>query len=287
MSLLLLLITGIGCAQLPKKKAAEEYPSRLSHLKEEAPDKPPDVDLNAEYFKNILKDTGQILVSPINWEAEDWFAATFVLGATAGLAIFDEDIRDEAQSSRGSFSNDLATAGEIIGNGGYAAASLGVFYLTGYLTENDRAKRTALLSLESFLISGALTQALKYMTGRHRPSSRSHSDVWEGPQFDDSGAVSFSSGHTATAFSIATVIANEYADQPLVPPLAYGLATLAGWSRINDNKHWASDVLFGAALGYFTSKAILKFHEGPDPPKLALMPMVGGGSAGVMATYRY
>ncbi len=277
-----------GCAHLPEKKAADNYPSRLTHLKKEEPaNSRAEVELNKEYFKSIFTDAGNILISPINWDAFDWATATFVAGATIGLTLADEDIRDEVQSSRGSFSNDLATIGEIFGNGGYAAVGLGAFYLTGHFLEDSKAKRAALLSFESFVITGAFTQALKYMTGRQRPTRTNDSDMWEGPQFDDSGAVSFSSGHTATAFSIATVIANEYEDHVLVPPIAYGLAFLAGWSRMNDNKHWASDVFFGAALGYFTSKAILKFHEGPGPPRFALMPMVGEDGGGLMAFYRF
>ncbi len=106
-----------------------------------------------------------------------------------------------------------------------------------------------------------------------------------GPNFD--GGVSFSSGHTATAFSIATIIANEYGNQPLVPPLSYSLAFLAGWSRMNDNKHWASDVIFGAAIGYFTAKAILKYHKGRNPNRLVIMPMMGKDRRGATAYYQF
>jgi len=39
--------------------------------------------------------------------------------------------------------------------------------------------------------------------------------------------------------------------------LAYGIATLTALSRVNDNAHWASDIFFGAVIGYFTAKAII------------------------------
>jgi membrane-associated phospholipid phosphatase len=44
--------------------------------------------------------------------------------------------------------------------------------------------------------------------------------------------------------------------------LAYGIATLTALSRVNDNAHWASDVFFGAIIGYFTAKAIMALNNG-------------------------
>lgn len=243
------------------------------------------VELNKAYFKSFLTDTGNILTSPIRWNIQDWLTASLVVGATGGLMFVDEDIRDKTQSSRSTFSDNLAKVGEAFGNGAYAVPSLGALYLAGHLMKNDKAKRAALLSFESFVISGAFTLVLKHSTGRARPTNRNESDNWEGPNFD--GGVSFSSGHTATAFSIATIIANEYDNHAFVPPLAYGLAFLTGWSRINDNKHWASDVVFGAAMGYFTSKALLKYHEGPGPSRLAIIPMIGKDVKGVTAHYQF
>ncbi len=38
--------------------------------------------------------------------------------------------------------------------------------------------------------------------------------------------------------------------------LVYSLATIAGFSRIHDNKHWASDIFIGSAIGYFVGKKI-------------------------------
>jgi len=266
----------------PKKKSRQEAKRRAS--KENATDQAT-VELNKEYFKSFLTDTGNILASPVRWDAKDWVTATFVVGVTGVVMIADETIRDKAQSSRSSFSDDLAQVGEALGNQGYASLSLGALYLAGHALKNDKAKRAALLSFESFIISGAFTQALKHMTSRERPTNKNESTNWEGPNSD--GGVSFSSGHTATAFSIATVIANEYDNQPLVPPLAYSLAFLTGWSRINDNKHWASDVIFGAAIGYLTSKAILKYHKGSNPNRLAIMPMMGEDRNGVMVYHRF
>jgi membrane-associated phospholipid phosphatase len=277
-------------AQIAKKKKAAKarriarQKAKLASLKNKDTDYEK-VELNKAYFKSFLTDSGNILTSPIRWNLQDWLTASLVVGVTGGLMFVDDDIRDNMQSSRSTFSDNLAKVGEALGNGGYAVPSLGALYLTGHLMKNEKAKRAALLSFESFVISGVFTLALKHTTGRARPTSKNSSDNWEGPNFD--GGVSFSSGHTATAFSIATIIANEYDNHAIVPPLAYGLATLTAWSRINDNKHWASDVVFGAAMGYFTSKALLKYHKGPGAARLAIMPMIGSDVKGVTAHYQF
>jgi len=60
----------------------------------------------------------------------------------------------------------------------------------------------------------------------------------------------FPSGHTATAFFGATVLAHEYRDtHPEFVIAGYTLATVTGALRITNNKHWVTDVLMGSAIG--------------------------------------
>ena len=82
--------------------------------------------------------------------------------------------------------------------------------------------------------------------------------IFLGPSLSNSGAVSFPSGHTTVAFGVATVIATEYADKPAIPIIAYTLAGLVGLSRINDNEHWASDIIFSAPLGWAVGKLVAR-----------------------------
>lgn len=63
---------------------------------------------------------------------------------------------------------------------------------------------------------------------------------------------SMPSGHTATAFSIAHVLAHQY---PRQKPRFYALALLAGWSRVETSNHWPSDVATGALIGLWQRKA--------------------------------
>ena len=73
-----------------------------------------------------------------------------------------------------------------------------------------------------------------------------------------SGNTSFPSGHTTVAFATAAALARESRAR-WVPWVAYPVAALVGWSRLRDNRHWASDVVAGAAVGYGAAVATERF----------------------------
>ncbi|MGD0267199.1 MAG: phosphatase PAP2 family protein, partial [Candidatus Methylomirabilota bacterium] len=63
--------------------------------------------------------------------------------------------------------------------------------------------------------------------------------------------------------------------------LAYGLAGVAGLTRIYDDKHWASDVFLGAALGTLIGKAVAKLNEPRrEKSRVSVVPLVGQGVQG-------
>ena len=92
-------------------------------------------------------------------------------------------------------------------------------------------------------------------------------------------------GRSGTTW-LASVIASEYREIKLIPPLAYGIAALTALSRVNDDFHWASDVFLGSSIGYFTGKAISHFHR-DEENRFAILPMAGGGYSGLSIAYRY
>lgn len=241
--------------------------------------------MNGKYFKGILFDTGKIITSPLRWDGGDWLKAGAVVGVTSALFLADSPVRDFAQRNQNSVADKFATVGNAFGDPLYAPVALSSFYLYGVLKDDAKARRASLLSLESGLIAGVFTLGLKSLVQRHRPVMGHDPGTMDGPGFGTEN-VSFSSGHTSTAFAMATVFADEYRDSKIVPPLAYGLATLTAAARVYDSEHWASDVFFGAALGYFTSKAILKLHQKADS-RLTIMPQIGKQMAGVSVGYKF
>ena len=107
-------------------------------------------------------------------------------------------------------------------------------------------------AINSFVVNGMVTYGIKFATKRIRP--------------DRSNKRSFPSGHTSNSFLGATVIHNIYGAEIGIP--SYLLASITGLSRISDNKHYLSDVIFGAALGvaigtafnHLYEKEIIKIH---------------------------
>ena len=82
------------------------------------------------------------------------------------------------------------------------------------------------------------TYAIKSLSQRQRP--------------DGSNNYSFPSGHTSNSFLAAELI-NQIEGMPLSIPF-YLLSINTALSRINDKKHFLSDVVFGAAIGISIGK---------------------------------
>lgn len=242
------------------------------------------LELNQGYLKGMWSDLIYTATSPSRWDRSDWLTAGLVAGGTAFFIGLDEEIRDYFEDNRSSTTDDLANIFEPFGNGAFTIPALAAFYIFGHFDENEKAKRTALIATESFLITGLYTTVLKVTFGRHRPSTGDSSTSFDGFTTDHN---SFPSGHTSTAFAIATVVANEYEETPYIKPIAYGLATLTGLSRMNDEKHWASDVFFGAALGYFTSKTLLRLHNNKKGQHFTIYPRADSHGGGIVLSKKF
>ena len=240
--------------------------------------------LDGEYLRGYLYDTGKILSSPLRWEGRDWLAASFVVAASVGMYAYDQDIKEWFQDKRNSTTNDLAKVFTPIGNPLLAVPAMGLVYLYGEHRQSEKARRIGLLGVESIVLSGAFTGALKFATHRPRPDSGERYNKWEASSFFSTDNLSFPSLHTSTAFSMAKVLAAE-ADNPYVTPVVYALASLVGLARMNDNEHWATDAFVGAAIGYFTAAAVLRYHQRQLP--VAILPSVSRDGGGVMLAYRY
>lgn len=99
--------------------------------------------------------------------------------------------------------------------------------------------------LAAVIGSGILVQIIKHLVGRARP--RMTLPPWEhfGPSFD-SDLHSFPSGHTATSFALAAVLAARFPRQAWI---FYGVAGVVGVGRVLGGSHYPSDVLAGVILG--------------------------------------
>jgi membrane-associated phospholipid phosphatase len=173
-----------------------------------------------------------------------------MVGGLALLSFVDEPVNDGMIRARTGASNDVAGFFRHFGSPEvYGTVALGL--VTAGLASGDHGVRDAGLRVAGSLgTAGVLVLAAKLATGRPRPADH-------GDDMDDfapfSGRSSFPSGHTTMAFALATSLSDEI-DQPLATVGLYTAAAGTAWSRMNDHKHWLSDVVAGAALGYVSAK---------------------------------
>jgi membrane-associated phospholipid phosphatase len=140
-------------------------------------------------------------------------------------------------------------------------------------------------TLEALMVSSQVTTALKGLFGRTRPyaANGDASDFDFGGGFGTSERRSFPSGHTSTAFALASVVAEESAHRwprahRFIAPIAYAAATSVGLARMYNDKHWASDVAFGAVIGTLSGRMIVRYaHARPTNllDRIALWPVKG------------
>lgn len=100
--------------------------------------------------------------------------------------------------------------------------------------------------LGNLVANALLTQSIKYVINRNRPYT--DYPLLISPYDKSEAGRSFPSGHTSSAFALATSLSMEYRDWYIVLP-AYLYASSVGYSRLYLGEHYPSDVLAGAAVG--------------------------------------
>lgn len=140
----------------------------------------------------------------------------------------------------------------------YSFGVIAAFYAVGKFGNNPRERSVARDSLmASIIAAGIITPSLKASVGRNRPFQSD--SPYEFNAFG--GGHSFPSGHTTQAFAIASTIAEHY-DSKWVKVSAYGVASLVGLSRIEQNAHFPSDVVAGALIGTYVGRKVSRLNEG-------------------------
>lgn len=220
--------------------------------------------INKDFLLNFKDDFAETLVSPKNWRGKDFLTFSAVLGTGLLLYSLDGDIYQWTQDNRSPFSEDFFKFITHFGDGGLLLGLMTALYASGEVFHRNSLRKTALLSLESWSISGVIVNGLKIVTGRARPWTGESSHSFH-PFSIRSRFNSFPSGHSSSAFAVATVIA-EQSKKVYIDILAYSIASLVAISRVHINKHWTSDVLVGSSIGYFVAKKIcsLDRNRGSD-----------------------
>lgn len=198
----------------------------------------------------------------------------FAIGAVAAAAL-DQRWQNHQQSNSMQSSNLLASASgafNILGQPGAIVIS-SALYGSGRLLNRPGLADAGLHATEAIAISGAVTALLKRLAGRGRPTLMDDGEI-DADNFRigggrKAGYTSFPSGHATAAFAAAAALTRELsASHPraarIAGPLLYGGATMVGLSRTYDDRHWASDVVVGAAIGTLIGRKLVE-HQHANP----------------------
>jgi membrane-associated phospholipid phosphatase len=219
-----------------------------------------------------------------------------------GGELFDSEVRDRLML--GGFGNRRVVA--RISDGMLAALVAYPVVVDGLLVTwagwgaGDTAWQLIAMDVQMFAFNAALTGLVKRVADRERPSGTAcRSD----PRYDrrcedQSTRGSFFSGHTSFAFTAASLACTHHAQLGLFGPVGDALAclgttvgaTMVGFERIAADRHYATDVIVGAAAGV-TSGALLPWalffaHPADEDPSVAwrAVPVPQPGGAGLALT---
>jgi membrane-associated phospholipid phosphatase len=281
--LILLLICGVrGLAQ--EKDTLVKKLDSLSKL----PDTTPNV--RRESYNEVTKITGktylvllgndfkQQFTAPFHLKGKDWAKVGGFAALTGGVMLADKSIQRYAVklNERNPFIHDV---GSYVTNFGasYEVYTLAGLAAYGFIFKNEKIKTTTYLATQAYLTSYVMFTLVKYVAGQQRPNyidpetgtslPKFHGPFYQfrknanGSKPATDSYTAFPSGHTTLAFAAATVYAMEYRDRPAVPVIAYSAASLVGLTRITENKHWASNILAGAALGHLCGRQVVNNYH--------------------------
>lgn len=170
------------------------------------------------------------------------------IGVATGILIAKAD-RPAADRIQSKSLQDVAGRWSNVGLG-IELGSSAIGWAAGCAGNHSRLGNAGFTALTAAGAAGTLDLALKLAFDRQFPySTHSTGEFWGGGR-------SFPSGHAATSFAFASVIAHRYPHNRWVKWGAYALATGVSVSRYPAKKHFPSDILIGGTLGYVTGAYI-------------------------------
>ena len=200
--------------------------------------------------------------------------STWVILAIGGAAAAAAHPADDSANNRlvGSPAvSRLFAPGKWIGSAYVqAGTAVGLYTIGRYVLPRPGEAKTNKIShlgfdlLRAGIVSQVMTQGIKLAVRRDRPTGE---------------CCAFPSGHSASAFASASVIERHFGYRGALP--TYVIAGYVAASRLHDNRHFLSDVLFGAGVGIASGWTVVGRHGRSD---YTLMPVPIRGGAALMVT---
>ena len=192
-------------------------------------------------------------------------------GATAVGAIFDDEVADWIAEPDHGFGKSFESGASPAVLGG----AVGALFLTGRAVSAPRYRAMTYDWAHAFLINAGYTTLLKELVQRERPNGEDQ--------------MAFPSGHASNAFALAAVAERHYGWRAGLP--AYTLASAVAVSRLQRNKHYLSDVMAGATLGYIVGRTVVRVNspaiDQSRGARFSVSPVVGKRTRALVATVAF
>jgi hypothetical protein len=193
-----------------------------------------------------------------------WLAA----GSGLALAVHPKDDKINERLVGSDLADKGFKAGKYIGSFPFVLGTSIATYAIGRAGDHPRGKHLGTDLIEATLLSEGITQGIKAIVRRQRPL---RADGTRAPGF------SFPSGHSSVTFAAATVLQQHLGWKAAVP--TYLVASYVAISRLHDNRHFASDVAFGAGNGIIIGRSVTWHGR-----NFYGTPVVGPGTVGFMVS---
>jgi membrane-associated phospholipid phosphatase len=181
------------------------------------------------------------------------------LGVGGGLALAAHPMDDNLNSRLvgSEFWADFFDPGKIIGYGATQFGAAALTYGWGKARKEPKVVHLGVDLLRAQVVTQLLTYGIKVAVRRDRP---------------DGTGYSFPSGHASVTFASATVLQRHLGWRAAVP--TYSVASYVAISRLHENRHFLSDVVFGAAVGVVCGRTVTR--HGRDSWVMAPASVPGG-----------
>ena len=188
--------------------------------------------------KAMIKDLGSDFLHLPSKENLFWTG----VGGGLALAVHPADESVNQAMVESDFAHSFFKFGSYLGEIYTLLPASVIVYAVGRAKDQPKVSHLGMDLLQALAVSEAIVNALKFSTQRERP--------------DGSNKLSFPSGHAADTFAFATALERHLGWKGAVP--AYIFASYVAISRLPDNRHWLSDVVFGSSVGIIAGRTVTR-----------------------------
>lgn len=209
---------------------------------------------------------------------------TFSVGSVLANSDIDNSIRRWVQTDRRSAQSDkVAASAKQLGEGKYliplAILAAGTSVLPQFVPGSTYVSTWGEHTSRAYLVGGMPLLLMQRVSGASRPGETEDNSNWN-PMNDSNGV----SGHTFVGAVPFLTLARMHSNSP-AKYLFYGASALAGWSRINDDAHYTSQVLLGWFMAWEATGAV--FNVDNENQNIHIKPVVTEDGGGIMFEWQW